>query len=43
MSTAITEPPSDVRRKARRGLTVYFAGVGLLSALFEGIIILKRT
>ncbi len=43
MSTAITEPSSDFWRKARRGLTVYFAVVVLLSAYFEGIIILKRT
>ncbi len=43
MSTAITEPSSDFWRKVRRGLTVYFAVVVLLSALFEGIIILKRT
>ncbi len=41
MSIAITEPSSDVRRKARRGLTVYFAVVVVLSVLFEGIIILR--
>ncbi len=39
MSTAITEPSSDVRRRARRGLTVYFAVVVVLSVLFEGIIV----
>jgi uncharacterized protein len=39
ISTAITEPSSDVQRKARRGLTVYLAIVVLLSVLFEGIIV----
>ena len=41
MSTAVAESSSDVRRKARRGLTVYFAVVVVLSVLFEGIIIFK--
>ena len=41
MSVGKTEPSDDARRRARRGLSVYFAVVVVLSAAIEGFVILN--